>query len=69
MARRVTAVRTARELREVPFAELLTWYDEVREQIADLPEGATFELRPTEGSALEHVAGPELHAHPRTDRP
>ena len=36
-------------LREVPFVELLTWYDEVREQIAGLPEGATFELRPTEG--------------------
>jgi hypothetical protein len=38
----------AASLREVPFAELLSWYDELREQIAGLGEGETFELRPAD---------------------
>ncbi len=38
----------ATTLREVPFVELLSWHDELREQIAGLGEGETFELRPTD---------------------
>ena len=36
----------AASLREVPFAELVTWYDDLRDQIAGLPEGEPFVLGP-----------------------
>ncbi len=39
---------SAASLREVPFTELLTWYDDLREQVAGLPEGQTFEVGPSD---------------------